>query len=34
MIGIDLERNRPMGPCLASLLAFDDGMESRGPDHL
>lgn len=30
MIGIDLERNRPMGPCLASLLAFDDVWRAGG----
>lgn len=32
-VGIDLERNRAMGPYLTSLLAFDGDTESRGPDH-
>ncbi|MCZ9349135.1 hypothetical protein NGM36_04890 [Streptomyces mutabilis] len=26
IVGVDLERNRPVGPCLASLLALDDSL--------
>ncbi|MDT9682810.1 hypothetical protein RND61_12115 [Streptomyces sp. TRM76323] len=32
-VGIDLERNRAMGPHLTSLLAFDGDTEGGGPGH-